>query len=630
MLSRAVDLKLLDLFSEGKLSGTVHTCIGQEFVGATLAPCLKAGDALFSNHRCHGHYLSYLEDAYGLIAEVMGKFTGVCHGIGGSQHLCNQGFYSNGIQGGIVPVAAGLAWARKIRGGGSISVVMIGDGTLGEGILYETLNIVSKWELPLLIVCENNQYAQSTPQHETMAGSICLRPESFGIQTYHGDTWDWQTLHGMFRESVLKIRTDGRPVFIQVDTYRLKPHSKGDDNRDPKEIKKFEAQDPLNILMAQGTALLRETEIQVTRVVDEAVERASGDLPASTEQISTVPNSPSWHPRPIPPHTRLVKEMAALFLKMLELDSSVYFLGEDIVSPYGGAFKATEGLSVAFADRVLNTPISEAAIVGLATGLSLEGYRPFVEIMFGDFAGLAFDQIVNHAAKFGAMYAGKVTANIVIRTPMGGHRGYGPTHSQSLEKHFFGIAGLRIVAIHNLLHPRYFYLPLLKTNGPTLVIENKLLYSSYLTGELPAGFVGKISDEEFPTLWIRPQANRIDVTLVGYGGVAQTLLEAADTLFEEHDLVCQVLIPSQIYPWSVSPFLKVVEEARVLVVAEEGQGFSGFGAEVISQFTEASALKIHCSRVFARPSVIPASKTLEAEALPGIQPIIDCVLKAVS
>ena len=155
---RSVEQKLLDLFTEGKLVGTVHTCIGQEFTGITVCGALRPGDLVYSNHRCHGHFLSLTDDVKGLLGEVMGKPSGVCGGRGGSQHLCSKGFYSNGIQGGIVPVAAGLAMTLKLRYPGQIGVVFIGDGTLGEGVIYETMNIASKWQLPLLIVLEHNQY----------------------------------------------------------------------------------------------------------------------------------------------------------------------------------------------------------------------------------------------------------------------------------------------------------------------------------------------------------------------------------------------------------------------------------------------------------------------------------------
>ena len=192
---RRFEETLLDLFSQGKLVGTTHTYIGQEANGVGIIDHLEPErDVVFSNHRCHGHYLAWTGDVEGLIAEVLGKDTGVCAGLGGSQHLCADGFFSNGIQGGIVPVAAGLAFARKLDGRGGIAAVCIGDGTLGEGVVYETFNMAAKWRLPLLVVLENNRYAQSTSQEETLAGDICARAAAFGIRTYQADTWRHEAL----------------------------------------------------------------------------------------------------------------------------------------------------------------------------------------------------------------------------------------------------------------------------------------------------------------------------------------------------------------------------------------------------------------------------------------------------
>ena len=182
VLIRTVENKLLQLFSEGKLNGTVHTCVGQEFSALAFAGQLTKEDTVFSNHRCHGHYISFTGDHEGLLAELMGKKTGVCGGIGGSQHLCKDNFYSNGIQGGIVPVAAGMALANKLKGDQNIVVVYIGEGMLGEGVVYEALNIISKWSLPILIVCENNYYAQSTPVKINLAGDILKRADALAYK----------------------------------------------------------------------------------------------------------------------------------------------------------------------------------------------------------------------------------------------------------------------------------------------------------------------------------------------------------------------------------------------------------------------------------------------------------------
>jgi 2-oxoisovalerate dehydrogenase E1 component len=631
LLARFVEESLLTLFSEGKLFGTVHTCIGQELVGSVVADHLLPGDTLFSNHRCHGHFLARHGDVDGLVAELMGRAAGVSGGIGGSQHLCKDGFYSNGIQGGIVPVAAGLALGHKLENRQHVSVVFIGDGTLGEGVVYETMNIAAKWQLPLLIVLEDNKYSQSTAQHETLAGSIQARAAAFGIETAHGDTWHWQALHATVENLLRAMRADSQPRFLHVETYRLKAHSKGDDTRARELVEPFEAIDPLNCFLAAATPDELEWINALRAEVSAAIARA-GQSPFAALPDDAVVHAPArWLPARLPHKTRVVNALADTLGELMAAHPHMFLMGEDVLSPYGGAFKATRGLSEKFPQRVRNTPISEAAIVGMGTGLGLQGFRPIVEIMFGDFIGLAFDQLVNHAAKFHQMYNRQVDSGVIVRTPMGGGRGYGPTHSQTLDSHFLGVPGLRVLAMNHLTTPMQLWQPLLAhAQGPTLVIENKLLYGNYLLATPPEGFRLLHTQEAFPVAWLRPDAAKVDVTLIGYGGTSDILVAACERLFDEHDLVAQVVSVMQVYPFHVDPLLDVLTAAAHLLVVEEGQGFAGFGSELVAQLAERDALNgMRVRRLHPQAHCIPSSGPLEKELLPDVQDIVNAALELV-
>ena len=203
---RRFEETLLSLFEEGVLNGTTHACVGQEADCVAVIEHLRPGDHIFSNHRCHGHYLAWTGDAVGLLAEVMGKSHGVVGGIGGSQHLCAPGFKSNGILGGTLPAAAGIALAMKLAGDDAISTVFMGDGAWGEGVVYETMNMAALWELPLLVVVENNGYSQSTPIRLNMAGDIQGRFAAFGIETAHIDSTDVLEI-----DAVAARQVDGGP-----------------------------------------------------------------------------------------------------------------------------------------------------------------------------------------------------------------------------------------------------------------------------------------------------------------------------------------------------------------------------------------------------------------------------------
>ena len=268
-LIRRVEETLLALFSQGKIRGTVHTCIGQESTAVGVVGALdKERDVIFSNHRAHGHYIAYGGDITRLIAEVAGKPFGLCGGIGGTQHLHDRNFYTNGIQGGMVPIAVGSAAAEKHRGTGAVTVVFLGDGTLGEGVVYESMNIAALWQLPILFVVDNNQYAQSTPVFLEQAGDLATRAASFGIASASvpAEAYDPFHVYEAAVEAVTYVRREVAPFYLLLHSYRLGPHSKGDDHRDPAEIAQYAARDPL--------VRLRETLPEVQRqTIDEDVER---------------------------------------------------------------------------------------------------------------------------------------------------------------------------------------------------------------------------------------------------------------------------------------------------------------------------------------------------------------------
>ena len=623
-LVRTVERQLLEGFAAGKLAGTTHTCTGQEMCAVALAAALdKRRDVVVSNHRCHGHYLAWTDDVEGLIAEVMGRETGVCGGIGGSQHLCADGFFSNGIQGGIVPVAAGLAYAKKLEANGGIAAVCIGDGTLGEGVVYETFNMAAKWRLPLLIVLENNSYAQSTAQAETLAGDICARAAAFGIETFEADTWNPEGLVEEMCRAAALVRTEGVPAFVRVDTYRLNAHSKGDDNRDPLEIQRHADKDPLNLFIARSGADQHAFFARIRERVALAVERAerASSLPADRmPRLRSGLVQAGWLPAlPAEAGSQLESINRAL-REWLSTDPRVLLLGEDIRSPYGGAFKVTREISDSFPDRVINTPISEAGIVGIANGLALAGRRPVVEIMFGDFLGLCFDQILNHAAKFHGMYNGRVASPLVIRTPMGGGRGYGPTHSQNVEKHFAGIPGLRVLVMHGRTRVVAMYETLRACTEPVLIVENKLLYRARGDEPLPPGYSLYETRGAFPATLLRPDVSVPDLTLVAFGRMSVLAESVAAMLAQEEEIFAELIFPLGVAPFDPWAVLESIGRTGKLVVVEEGAAHFDLASEVISlaatEYRGKHRLRVR--RLAAQPRPIPSAPALERETLPSL------------
>jgi TPP-dependent pyruvate/acetoin dehydrogenase alpha subunit len=284
LLIRGFEERLLEEFGSGKLVGTTHAYIGQEADAAGIFSVTDPEDVVFSSHRCHGHFLAYGastpegSDPYRLAAELMGKATGLVGGRGGSQHIHWRNFYSNGIQGGIVPVATGMALAEKVRGSVQVVLVFVGDGTLGEGVLYESLNIASLWKLPILFVLEDNRYAQTTPVALAVSGSMAGRFAAFDIPVSELDTTDVLEVQAAAEGALRHVRSGAGPGCLLLHTYRFAAHSKGDDVRDPVEIARAREKDPLALQAARlSDAGRTQVEEETAAVIDDAFSRAAAD-----------------------------------------------------------------------------------------------------------------------------------------------------------------------------------------------------------------------------------------------------------------------------------------------------------------------------------------------------------------
>ena len=285
---RRFEETLLDLFSLGKLVGTTHTYIGQEANAVGLIDHLDPDvDTIFSNHRCHGHYLAFTDDAFGLLCEVMGKAPGVCGGKGGSQHLCKGNFYSNGVLGSIVPVATGIALAEKRKGTGAVSTVFLGDGTLGEGVTYESLNIASLWQLPGALR-RREQPLRAVDARRARARRVDRgarrRVRRRGRRARHDRCRGRSTTQPAARSR--RIRETGAPFFLVLNTYRFSPHSKSDDQRDPAEIDERRTRDPLLVAGARLSDDERPAiEARCEERLAETVEAADA-APAATPGVA--------------------------------------------------------------------------------------------------------------------------------------------------------------------------------------------------------------------------------------------------------------------------------------------------------------------------------------------------------
>jgi pyruvate/2-oxoglutarate/acetoin dehydrogenase E1 component len=337
----------------------------------------------------------------------------------------------------------------------------------------------------------------------------------------------------------------------------------------------------------------------------------------------------------------VIKSLNQALHTAFEQDARVHLIGEDLLDPYGGAFKVSKGLSSKYPDRVLTSPVSEAAITGVAGGMALRGLLPVVEIMFGDFSTLIADQLINSLSKFRAMYNGTVEVPVVIRTPMGGRRGYGPTHSQTLEKLFLGVPGLRVLAPNTLGDPGQLLLDaIFEGPGPVFFVENKLLYLKKVLGrEVLADYQVEQAAPEgsyAPTHNVQIKgAPKSTITLAAYGYMAELAREAQQQLAFEHEIFAELVVPSQLAPFGAEGGLDALLLASLqrtgrLLTIEEGSYSLGWGAEVAARAAQALGPGLKAvARVAAAEAPIPASVPLEAANLPGVADILAAARKMV-
>lgn len=317
-----------------------------------------------------------------------------------------------------------------------------------------------------------------------------------------------------------------------------------------------------------------------------------------------------------------IDNLKAGIYKILSEDKSAFILGEDIHDPYGGAFKVTSGLSAEFPDNVLHTPMSEQGFTGMGIGMALAGMKVMVEIMFGDFITLCADQMINHALKFVGLYRKKL--RFVIRTPMGGYRGYGATHSQSLEKIFMGFPDIQVVSPSILHDPGLLLEKSLNKGIPTLFVENKLDYTRAMFSHTKSAEIFEIfeSKDEFPIVKLNFEGeNETDIVIVSYGGLIAPLCEGIESLFLEDEISVHLISPSLIYPIQVK-LIEMLDNYKHIIVIEEGYSGASWCSEVVLNLVKQGVnSRIHVYS--AKNEIIGASENLEISTLPNISQIME-------
>jgi 2-oxoisovalerate dehydrogenase E1 component len=633
---RRFDEKTVELFNAGLVKGTAHSYVGQEAVAAGACATLRSDDYIVGNHRGHGHCIAKGARVDRMIAELMGRETGYCRGLGGSMHIAALDLNilgCNGIVAAGVPIGAGAALAATIRKTERVAIAFFGDGGANQGVVHEAMNLAAVWQLPIIFLCENNQYALSTSSDRTTAGaSIAARAAGYGMPGVRLDGNDVVEVYEAVRTAVERARSGQGPTLVEAMTYRWGGHSMRanlPEYRTKDEERQWIARDPLARLETRlvderivPPSRLKELREAVDLELDQAVAFGTASAEPSVELMESAVYAP--HGTVSEPSVRTGREITfaqalneALHHEM-ERDERVFVMGED-VGLIGGIFGVTRGLRAAFgADRVRDTPISEPTFVGMGVGAAVAGLRPIVELQIWDFVAMTMDQIVNQAAKFRYMLGGTPTVPLVIRGPQGGGIRLAAQHSQSLEAWFVHVPGLVVIAPSTPYDAKGLLATAIRDDNPVIFLEHKVLYAQK----------GVVPDGPYAIPLGRADVKRAgtDVTVVATQVMVQRALAAAADLVQE-GISVEVIDPRTLVPLDEETILASVGKTGRLVIAHEAVKRGGFGAEVAALVSEKAIdlLDAPIVRVAARVVPMPYNDALERATIPSQQDIAAAV-----
>ena len=634
---RAFEDKTADLFQEGVVKGTAHSYKGEEAIAAGVCATLRDDDIIASYHRGHGHCIAKGARIDRMMAELMGRQTGYCQGLGGSMHIADMELNimgANGIVGAAMPLATGAGLAAKLQGTDKVAVAFFGDGASNQGVFHESLNLAAVWKLPVIFVCENNQYALSTSYRNTTAVSqVSNRAASYEIPGITVDGNDGVEVYLVLREAVDRARAGEGPTLIEAMTYRHGQHSLRVNLRDPRpedELESWLDRDPIarmeKRLSAEGGFSADQFD-ETTQAVDEEIETAvtygrESPEPPVQAMLDAVYAPHATYTEPGPDTERMLSYPEALNealdQEMLR-DDRVFLMGED-VGATGGIFGVSKGLMERYgAERVRDTPISEATFVGCGVGAAIAGMRPVVEIQIFDFVALTMDMLVNQAAKFRFMLGGKPSVPLVVRGPQGGGIRLAAQHSQSLEAWFTHVPGLVVAAPSTPYEAKGLLVAAIRDDNPVVFLEQKLLYlggNGPVPEELYAIPLGKADIKRAGT----------DVTVVATSAMVPRALSAA-TVLERDGISVEVVDPRTLQPLDEETILASVRKTNRLLIVHEAWVRGGFGAEVAAMVVDKAFdyLDAPVARLGAPHTPMPYNDRLELEVIPSQERIVDAI-----
>lgn len=640
LLIRSTEEHLIRSHQRGLVHGACHTYIGEEAIAAGVCANLTANDVVFSTHRGHGHALARGVTPAKLIAELYGRAAGCSGGRGGSMHLFAPETGLMGTSGIVAPCilhAAGAGYCFKLMQSGRIAAAFFGDGASNNGAFHEGLNMAAIWKLPVLFICENNQFATEVPiKYSAGNPEIAQRAAAYNIPGISVDGNDAVAVFNAAALAAKRARDGDGPTLIECKTYRIRPHGEGMVDficRTREEVEQWKKLCPIprlrKIIVERKLAGADELDAIVAEVAAEVAAAAkaaeAADFPdPATAAMHVYDENPPPAASPVPPvsgakrETTFVKATLEALAAAMERNPAIFVMGEGI-GKRGGNFATTTGLFEKYgAVRLCDTPICERGFVGLAIGAAMTGARPVIDFMFADFILDAVGEIINQLAKMQYMSNGRLKMPVLLRGCIGIGHSAATHHSGNYGSMYAHFPGLKVVIPSTPYDAKGLFARALRCNDPVLFLEHRELMA--IKGPVPECDY----EIEFGNAAVVREGHH--VTVVALALMAHHALKAAAEL-EREGISVELIDPRTIAPLDTDTIAKSVRKTGRLLVVDEDFGPFGFASEIAAQIAEKcfDDLDAPIRRVSGVFTPTPYSPKLEATVVPNVNTIIKAV-----
>ncbi|WLD14884.1 alpha-ketoacid dehydrogenase subunit alpha/beta [Planctellipticum variicoloris] len=640
---RLTEEELARCHQRGLIHGACHTYVGQEAIASGVCAHLTHEDTVFSTHRGHGHALAKGMPPRELMAELFGRSTGCSRGRGGSMHLFSPEIGMMGTSGIVAPCilqACGGGYSSKLMQSGRVSAAFFGDGAVNNGAFHEGLNMASIWKLPVLFICENNQFATEVPfTYSSGIPDVGRRAANYGLPGVEVDGNDALAVFAAAEEAVARARSGGGATLIECKTYRTRPHAEGMGDfgyRTREDVDAWKKRCPIALFRQRlitefgvAEATLQQIDDEIAALVAESRSFAEASPPpepaTATTQVYAAPR-PVSQPEPTPSADDRQLNFTQATLEALSTEMAVnpkiFVMGEGI-GKRGGNFMTTAGLYDKFGPvRLCDTPICERGFVGLACGAGMTGTRPVIDFMFADFVLDSFGEIVNQIAKMQYMSSGRLKMPVLLRGCIGIGHSAATHHSGSYYGIYAQVPGLCVVVPSSPRDAKGLMLRALRGDDPVMFLEHREILT--IKGPVPEG------DYEIEFGQARIVRSGETVTVVALARMVHQTLAVCEELAKD-GISVELIDPRTVVPLDIETILASVRKTGRLLVVDEPPASCGFAAEIVARVADAGFddLDAPIRRLTGLFAPTPYAPSLEAVMVPGPREIAAAIRELV-